>query len=215
MKLNPTILTDDKESYLKQVHACAGFANEIDIDLIDWEHSPGKTLSAQESLDVDVQISLNFDLMMDYPSDFVELLIRDERVPKIIINIRSKEKLAPIFDKIKSSGRQVAVSFSMASEYEQVKQYFPQVDQVCIFTIEPGAQGNSFRPEMLDFADKLRQDGFEGLIGLDGGVNQETLPLILDHPFDIVVSGSAIAKSENPEKEYLEMIDIINQHKAR
>lgn len=215
MKLNPTILTNDKQSYIEQVTRAAKFADEIDIDVIDWEHSPGKTLTAAQSLEVDVQIPLNFDLMLDYPLDSVEVLLRDARVPKIIINIRSKENLVPIFEKIKTSGKQTAVSFSMVEEYEQIKQYFSLVDGICIFAIEPGAQGNTFRPEMLNSADRLRQDGFEGLIGLDGGVNQKTLPLILEHPFDIVVSGSAISKSENPEKEYLEMIDIINQYKAR
>ncbi len=214
MKLNPTILTDDKNSYLKQVEVCAKFADEIDIDIIDWEHSPGKTLSAKESLEVETHLPMNFDLMMDYPSSSVELLIQDSRVPKIIINIRSKEDLSPILEKIKNSGKKSAVSFSMTTEYEEVKKYFRLVDQICIFAIEPGAQGNPFRPEMLDFADKLRLDGFNGLIGLDGGVNEETLPLILKHPLDIVVAGSAISRSEDPEKAYLRLINIIKQHES-
>lgn len=214
MRLNPTILTDDRQSYIGQVSRCAKFANEIDIDLIDWEHSPGKTLTVSESLDVDVQIPLNFDLMMDYPAAAVEVLLKDQRVPKIIVNIRSKEELPPIFDRIKSAGRQIAVSFSMAEEYEQIRQYFDIVDAIHIFAIEPGAQGNPFRPEMLNYADKLRQDGFKGTVGLDGGVNKETLPLILKHPFDIVVSGSAIAKSLDPEATYYELLDIIKTQKA-
>lgn len=214
MKLNPTILTNDKQSYIEQVTRAAKFADEIDIDVIDWEHSPGKTLTAGQSLEVDVQIPLNFDLMLDYPSESVNVLIKDHRVPKIIINIRSKENLVPIFEEIKTSGKQVAVSFSMAEEYEQIKQYFSLVDEICIFAIKPGAQGNPFRPEILNFADRLRQDGFDGIIGLDGGVNQENLPLILEHPFDIVVSGSAIAKSQNPEATYFELLGIIKQHTA-
>ena len=58
---------------------------------------------------------------------------------------------------------------------------------------------------------KLRADGFEGEIGLDGGVNKQTLSQIINFPFDIVVVGSAIAKSENPKSTYLELIEMEKQ----
>ena len=64
---------------------------------------------------------------------------------------------------------------------------------------------------MLEFSKKLRADGFEGEIGLDGGVNKQTLSQIINFPFDIVVVGSAIAKSENPKSTYLELIEMEKQ----
>ena len=92
-----------------------------------------------------------------------------------------------------------------------MKKDFQKVDSIHIFAIQPGAQGNKFRPEMLEYSKKLREDGFEGEIGLDGGVNKQTLPKILNYPFDIVVVGSAIAKSENPRSTYLELIEMEKQ----
>lgn len=46
-------------------------------------------------------------------------------------------------------------------------------------TVHPGAQGTPFIPEMLTKINELRENGFMGDIILDGGINNETLPLIL------------------------------------
>lgn len=213
MYLNPTILTDNKQSYIEQVRNCAGFAQEVDIDVIDWKYSQGKTLTALEMLQVETHILLNFDLMMDFPLSAVEVLLQDRRVGKIIINIRSKENLLPIFEKIKNSGREVAVSFSTDEEYEKIKQYFSVVDGVCIFAIEPGAQGNKFRPEMLEYSNKLKKDNFQGWIGLDGGVNIDTIPIIIQYPFDRIVSGSAISRAKNPQEAYQSMTNLLENYK--
>ena len=211
MKINPTILTKDKDDYAMQAIRDAEFAKELDIDVIEWSLTPGKTISAEESLDVPVDVIYNFDLMMDNPSKAVKVLVEDVRVRKIIINLHSLENIDELLELITQKGIKTAVSFHNPDQYDLVKKYFQKVDSIHIFAIQPGAQGNKFRPEMLEYSKKLREDGFEGEIGLDGGVNKQTLPKILNYPFDIVVVGSAIAKSENPRSTYLELIEMEKQ----
>jgi ribulose-phosphate 3-epimerase len=211
MKINPTILTNDKDDYAMQVIRDAGFSKELDIDVIDWSLSLGKTITAEESLNIPVDVVFNFDLMMDHPSRAVKVLIDDVRVRKIIINVHSLDNIDDLIETIEQRGIETAVSFHNPEQYEIVKKYFNKVDAIHIFSIQPGAQGNTFRPEMLEFSKKLRDDGFEGEIGLDGGVNKQTLGQILNYPFDIAVVGSAIAKSENPQSTYLELIEMEKQ----
>jgi ribulose-phosphate 3-epimerase len=208
MQINPTILTNDAQSYIEQLSRDAKFAREIDIDVIDWQKTSSKTLSAQQSLDNSVDVVLNFDLMMDYPSEAIDLIVLDSRVKRIIINILSKEDIFPLLAKIKANNKLCGISFSEPEEYELIKEYFSEVDSVHFFTIQPGAQGNPFREEMLDFAHRLKEDGFAGDIGIDGGVNIDTLPTICKYPVDIAVVGSAVAKSQNPELTYLELVDL-------
>lgn len=211
MKINPTILTDDKDDYAMQIVRDAGFSKELDIDVIDWSLSQGKTITAEQSLNVPVDVIFNFDLMMDHPSRAVKVLVNDVRVRKIIINVHSLDNVDELIEMIGQRSIETAVSFHNPGQYEIVKKYFNKVDAIHIFSIQPGAQGNSFRPEMLEFSKKLRADGFEGEIGLDGGVNKQTLSQIINFPFDIVVVGSAIAKSENPKSTYLELIEMEKQ----
>lgn len=211
MKINPTILTNDKDDYAMQVLRDAGFAKELDIDVIDWSLTPGKTITSEESLSVPVDVIYNYDLMMDYPSKAIKVLVEDVRVRKIIINVHSLENLDDLLEIISQKGIETAISFHDQEQYEIVRKYFEKVDAIHVFAIQPGAQGNEFRPEMLEFSKKLKQDGFTGEIGLDGGVNKQTLPQILNFPFDVVVVGSAIAKSENPKATYLELLELEKQ----
>lgn len=213
MLINPTILTNSKSEYIKQFGDLVKFAKAIDIDVIDWSYTTGKTLTTRELLDIEISIPLNFDLMLDYPTNSVDLLVLDERVKKIILNIRTKEDIFSLIERIKEKDKKVAVSFSDKDDYEKVKKYFPLIDSINIYAVEPGAQGNPFRPDMLVYANKLKEDGFKGEIGLDGGVNKNTLPLILKYPFDIVVSGSAIVKSSDPKQSYYELLNIIKESK--
>ena len=208
MQINPTILTNDAQSYIEQLTRDAKFAQEIDIDVIDWQKTTGKTLSAQQSLSNSVDVVLNFDLMMDYPSAAIDLIVLDKRVKRIIINILSHEDIGQLFSKIKSANKLCGISFCEAEEYDLIKDYFAEVDSVHFFTIQPGAQGNPFRPDMLEFSHSLKEDGFNGEIGVDGGVNLDTLPLICKYPVNIAVVGSAIAKSQNPDLIYQELQDL-------
>lgn len=208
MQINPTILTNDATSYIEQLARDAKFAKEIDIDVIDWQKTPGKTLTAEQSLDNSVEVVLNFDLMMDHPGQAVDLIILDPRVKRVIINILSQDDLTPLFSKIKENNKLCGISFCEHNEYDLIKDYFSKVDSVHLFTIQPGAQGNPFRSEMLEYANRLKEDGFTGDIGIDGGVNMETLPLICKYPVDIAVVGSAIVRSQNPELTYRELLDM-------
>ena len=111
MNINPTILTYDKNDYAMQAIRDAEFAKELDIDVIEWSLTPGKTISAEESLDVPVDVIYNFDLMMDYPSKAVKVLIEDVRVHKIIINLHSLDNIDDLLEIIRQKGIKTAVSF--------------------------------------------------------------------------------------------------------
>lgn len=211
MQINPTILTDDQNDYLRQLSRDSSFAKEIDIDVIDWDRTERKTLSAGEALDNSVVCALNFDLMMDFPLAALKPILADKRVRRVIINIASKEELLPLLLKIKNAGKLRGISFSDPRDYGKLKKYFRVVDSIHIFTIQPGAQGNAFRPEMLEYAKTIKEDGFTGVIGIDGGVNIDTLSTICEYPIDIAVVGSAISKAAAPDKVYAELVRKVEQ----
>ena len=58
-----------------------------------------------------------------------------------------------------------------------------QYKSVQLMTITPGAQGNPFKPEVLNKIDALRMGGYEGEIVLDGGINDVTLKEIVSRKY--------------------------------
>jgi len=79
-------------------------------------------------------------------------------------------------------------------------------------TIEPGFQGNKFIPEMLLKINELREHGFTGQIILDGGINDQSLPIILKNKYlpDAVCPGSYL--HEDTEQRLRNLLRLIETH---
>lgn len=78
------------------------------------------------------------------------------------------------------------------------------VDMVLLMSVNPGFGGQEFIPHTLDKVRELRalieRTGSSALIEVDGGVNDETAPLLVEAGADVLVTGSYVFKSPVPEE---------------
>ena len=69
-------------------------------------------------------------------------------------------------------------------------------DIVLVMTVNPGASGQKFLPEMLPKIRSLRQTcetrGLDPIIEVDGGENHETAGLAIEAGADAIAAGTAI-----------------------
>ncbi|MCA9383022.1 hypothetical protein KC909_01530 [Candidatus Dojkabacteria bacterium] len=210
MKIHPAILVKHLDDFLEQADAACRFTDEIDIDVIDWLRSPGKTVTAHDVISTTTNLKLNFDLMMDHPMDSIHVLVGDHRVNRIIVNVESKDDFKDAVRYIYNHDKKVGISFNPGSNPQEYKSLFKTLDMVQIMTIEPGRQGNKFDKKQLEVVHQVRGMGFEGLVGIDGGVNMDTIKQIEDYPIDIVSVGSAISKAERPDLVYKKLLKMLN-----
>lgn len=84
-------------------------------------------------------------------------------------------------------------------------------DCIQIMTVNPGAQGQSIIPSALDKVDHLRAAGYEGRITLDGAMNNETLPIVLEKSYlpDALCPGSYL--EEDTENRLRILREIASQ----
>ena len=70
------------------------------------------------------------------------------------------------------------------------------VQQILIMTVNPGFGGQAFIDGMLPKIEQLaewkQRGGYDFRIQVDGGVNEETLPNVVDAGAEVVVIGSAL-----------------------
>ena len=70
------------------------------------------------------------------------------------------------------------------------------LDRVLVMTVNPGFGGQAFLPEMLaKIADLPQMRAAHGLrfeIGVDGGINPDTAPLVAKAGADVLIAGSAV-----------------------
>jgi ribulose-phosphate 3-epimerase len=76
------------------------------------------------------------------------------------------------------------------------------VDMVLLMSVNPGFGGQKFIENTIDKVKRLRElinrSGSYALIEVDGGVNAETAPRLVEAGVDVLVAGSYVFKSEDP-----------------
>ena len=70
------------------------------------------------------------------------------------------------------------------------------LDRVLVMTVNPGFGGQPFLPEMLQKINALAEmraaHGLRFEIGVDGGINPDTAPLVAKAGADTLIAGSAV-----------------------
>ena len=112
---------------------------------------------------------------------------------------------------IKAAGAKAGVSIKPATPAEAIFDYLAELDMVLVMSVEPGFGGQSFIPDSLDKVRTLRKEidakGYNCLIEIDGGISAKNAREVFEAGVDVVVAGSAVFNSENPEQA---ITDILN-----
>ncbi len=107
---------------------------------------------------------------------------------------------------IPQMGMLSGVAIKPKHQLEDVVDILPDIDILLIMTVEPGKGGQTFIREMLPKISAIKKHIIDNKlpvkIQVDGGINEETGPLALKAGADLLVSGSTMVKSADPEATY-------------
>jgi len=137
--------------------------------------------------------------MVVNPKDYLE---RMGQVDRVIVHAEiQKEELESLFQ-IKDHP-EFGLAINPETQPQSIKDYAQYISSILIMGVNPGLQGQEFIAAILEKIAHLREVGFEGKIGLDGGVNDKTIKQIVDLSPDYLIAGSFLMKGdvdENIEK---------------
>ncbi|MEM1448955.1 MAG: ribulose-phosphate 3-epimerase [Planctomycetota bacterium] len=86
----------------------------------------------------------------------------------------------------------VGVSINPNTPVEPLGEILADVDLVLVMSVFPGFGGQRFMDHVLQKTRWLREQGFDGHVEMDGGLNAETIPLCAQAGANVFVAGSAI-----------------------
>jgi ribulose-phosphate 3-epimerase len=85
-----------------------------------------------------------------------------------------------------------------------LKDIIADIDVVLLMSVNPGFGGQKFIPNTLEKVKELKQlikeKKSDALIEVDGGVDHTNAKSLIDAGCDVLVAGSYIFKSKNPQK---------------
>lgn len=113
---------------------------------------------------------------------------------------------------IKDAGMRAAVTLNPGTPVETLVDIIADLDMVLLMSVNPGFGGQRFIPHTLEKTRRLRrlidQAGAQCLIEIDGGVNAENAPLLVEAGADVLVAGSYIFKHQNPKQVIAELCSL-------
>ena len=110
---------------------------------------------------------------------------------------------------IHDAGMKAGVTLNPSTPIEVLNDIIQDVDMVLLMSVNPGFGRQHFIEGTLDKVRRLkgmiRSRGLHTLIEVDGGVQQVTAPRLVDAGVDVLVSGSYVFKSSQPEQTIHEL----------
>ena len=110
----------------------------------------------------------------------------------IIVQVEATSSLYRTVTRIKDLNVKAAVALNPATSVEAVREIAPYIDMVNVMTVEPGFGGQAFIPSSPNKIRRLRDVAPDVEIEVDGGIDPETVPLVVAAGATVLVAGSAV-----------------------
>ncbi|HEC65044.1 MAG TPA: hypothetical protein ENI23_07115 [bacterium] len=209
MKIVPAILTDNLETFKKQLLQAETFSDEVDIDVLNNTLVKEKTLPLLDMLEVETTLVRHLHLMTENPSEDIKLAL-DYGIKSVVVHAKADLEWIN-FDELPLK---VGVSLSPETAVDVIGIHLNTLSLVQLMTVVPGEQGGQFRKDVLKKADELRTLGFKGEIKADGGVKDTNISDLEAAGIDSVSVGSYIWKSKDPKEAYKKLQEIVQSNEV-
>ena len=147
------------------------------------------------------------------PLDVHYMIVKPERyiqqtaklgVMMMNVHVEACDHLHRTVQEIHDAGMKAGVTLNPATPVSLLEDIIDDVDMVLLMSVNPGFGGQKFIENTIAKVKRLRQlianSDSKALIEVDGGVQGETAPRLVEAGVDVLVSGSYVFKSPTPEE---------------
>lgn len=202
IKVAPSILSGDFANMSVSVrNAQLWGADYVHFDVMDGVYVPNITFGMQmcKAVRPYTDLPLDVHLMIINPEKYVEQFC-DAGADIVSFHPDATSDVIGTIKKIRNKGKKVGLVLNPDKETFWVEPYLDKIDMIIIMGVFPGFGGQKFIPEVLDKVKYLRTLCPELDIELDGGVNEQNAKTITDSGVNILVGGSSVYRSSDPQK---------------
>ena len=141
-------------------------------------------------------------LMIVHPENYIQQTAKSGAA---IMNVHYEAcvHLHRTLQAIHDAGMKAGVTLNPSTPVNVLEDIIGDVDIVQLMSVNPGFGGQNFIESSIKKVQRLRQlierEGSKALIEVDGGVQAETAPHLVEAGVDILVSGSYVFKAADPK----------------
>lgn len=180
-------------------------ADWLHIDIMDGRFVPNISFGfpVMEAIKRYAQKPMDVHLMIQEPELYIERF-RTAGADTITVHIEACTHLHRTVQQIQATGAKAGVALNPHTSVQQLEDIIADVDMVLLMSVNPGFGGQKFIHNTYRKIEALKNliiaRNSHALIEIDGGVNQENAPLLLEKGADVLVAGSFVFTSADPIK---------------
>lgn len=141
-------------------------------------------------------------LMIVHPENYIQQTA-DAGATIMNVHYEACVHLHRTLQAIRAAGMKAGVTLNPSTPVNVLEDIIGDIDIVQLMSVNPGFGGQKFIEHSIRKVQRLRQlierESSRALIEVDGGVQAETAPRLVDAGVDILVSGSYVFKANDPK----------------
>jgi len=209
MQIIPAILPKDFKDLEGHVAQVKGLVSLVQIDICDGQFTPQASwpyrkhdsnfdaiTKEDRGLPFWEEVEYEFDLMVNKPEDVVlDYVVAG--ASRIVLHVEAKGNILEAIEKLKGKV-EIGLALNIDTSLDVLEAYKNKIQYIQLMGIDNvGFQGQAFDEKVIAKIKEVKEKYPGVLVQIDGGVNQETAPLLKAAGADRLIIGSAIFESEN------------------
>ncbi len=211
VRIAPSILSADFTKLGQDIAAVErGGADLIHVDVMDGHFVPNLTVGVPvlRSIRKVARVPLDVHLMIEDPDRFLDAFV-EAGAAMISVHFEVLPHLHRTLQAIKQLGARAGVAINPSTPVGMLEEVAGMVDHVLVKSVNPGFGGQTFIPRSESKVQAVRalldRQGNAAPIEVDGGVDLSNAARLVDAGAAILVAGTSIFGTGDPERAVREL----------